>query len=200
MKKERLILNFNIAYDAVTGSIFRSILTALGIIFGVAAVIAMMAIGKGAQQEILDQLKMVGVNNIEIKALADDEREDLQSANSGSSTGKGSRYTPGLNLKDAIHIQEYLPYVSHVCPEASVKKNAVFEDVQKQVNIIGTQATFFDIFHFSIYDGNGFSESQETSGSPVCIIGKNVESLLFKGKKPPEITSNAEMSGCKLLA
>ena len=57
-----------VAIEAVFANRSRSILTALGIIFGVAAVIAMMAIGKGAQKEILDQMKLVGVNNIIIKA------------------------------------------------------------------------------------------------------------------------------------
>ena len=63
---ERYIYIFNIAMEAVFINKFRSMLTALGIIFGVAAVIAMMAIGRGAQKEILDQMKLVGVNNIVI--------------------------------------------------------------------------------------------------------------------------------------
>ena len=58
--------SFYIAFDAVLANKVRSILTALGIIFGVAAVIAMLAIGNGAQQEILEQIKLVGVNNIVI--------------------------------------------------------------------------------------------------------------------------------------
>jgi putative ABC transport system permease protein len=61
---ERYLQIINIALEAVFANRFRSILTALGIIFGVAAVIAMMAIGNGAQKEILDQIKLVGVNNI----------------------------------------------------------------------------------------------------------------------------------------
>ena len=61
---ERYKYILNIAIEAVFVNKFRSILTALGIIFGVAAVIAMMAIGNGAQKEILDQMKLVGVNNI----------------------------------------------------------------------------------------------------------------------------------------
>ena len=64
----------NIAFEAVLANKFRSMLTALGIIFGVAAVIAMMAIGNGAQQEILDQIKLVGVNNIIISPKIDKKR------------------------------------------------------------------------------------------------------------------------------
>ena len=66
---ERYVHSLNIAVEAVIANRFRSMLTALGIIFGVAAVIAMMAIGNGARKEILDQMKMVGVNNIVITPL-----------------------------------------------------------------------------------------------------------------------------------
>ena len=58
---KRYLYNLNSAVEAVFNNKFRSVLTALGIIFGVAAVIAMMAIGNGARQEILEQIKMVGL-------------------------------------------------------------------------------------------------------------------------------------------
>ncbi|MBM3437290.1 MAG: hypothetical protein FJY07_13880, partial [Bacteroidetes bacterium] len=66
---KRYLYILNIALEAVFANRFRSVLTALGIIFGVAAVIAMMAIGKGAQQEIMEQIKLVGVNNIVISPV-----------------------------------------------------------------------------------------------------------------------------------
>ena len=66
MNFQRYLHTFSIALEAVFAHRFRSFLTALGIIFGVAAVIAMMAIGNGARQEILEQIKLVGVNNIVI--------------------------------------------------------------------------------------------------------------------------------------
>ncbi|MFT7196358.1 MAG: putative ABC transport system permease protein, partial [Marinoscillum sp.] len=59
---QKILMNLYIATEAVLANRLRSILTALGIIFGVAAVIAMLAIGNGAQQEILEQIKLVGVN------------------------------------------------------------------------------------------------------------------------------------------
>ena len=67
----RVLANLYIAIDAVIANRVRSLLTALGIIFGVAAVIAMLAIGNGAQQEILNQIKLVGVNNIVIKPIVE---------------------------------------------------------------------------------------------------------------------------------
>ena len=74
----RILANFYIAISAVFSNKIRSLLTALGIIFGVAAVIAMLAIGNGAQQEILDQIKLVGVNNIVIKPIIEQKEENLE--------------------------------------------------------------------------------------------------------------------------
>ena len=70
------MLNLNIAVNAVMENTLRSILTALGIIFGVAAVIAMLAIGNGAKKEVLDQMKLVGVNNIIVTPILEDDNSD----------------------------------------------------------------------------------------------------------------------------
>ncbi len=75
---KRYVHDINIAIESILANKLKSILTALGIIFGVAAVISMLAIGKGAQQEILDQIKMVGVNNILINPIFE-EPDDQQS-------------------------------------------------------------------------------------------------------------------------
>jgi putative ABC transport system permease protein len=175
MNRERLALNFNIAFEAVLGNLVRSVLTALGIIFGVAAVIAMLAIGRGAQKEILDQLKLVGVNNIEIKASL--------TLTDGSDTSKTrKRYTPGLCLQDVEAIKKIVPNAQNVCPEGKLVPMAIYNGVRHQVNLIGTEPSFFEIFHFKIKKGNGFAEEQLTKGLPVCIIGKNVESKLFRGE------------------
>ncbi|MGB0430531.1 MAG: ABC transporter permease [Bacteroidia bacterium] len=176
MNRERLILNFNIAFDAVLGNLLRSVLTALGIIFGVAAVIAMLAIGKGAQKEILDQLKLVGVNNIEIKSSL------VLKDGSGDTSKVRKRYTPGLCMQDIEAIRTIVPHVANVCPEGKITADAYFKDIKHSVNLIGTQPSFFDIFHFKLNKGNSFSKEQLQKGLAVCIIGKNVESKLFRGQ------------------
>ena len=91
---ERYIYILNIALEAVFLNKFRSILTALGIIFGVAAVIAMMAIGNGAKKEILDQMKLVGVNNIIIAAESRKNQKTIkQPGESSSQSNKQTRTT-----------------------------------------------------------------------------------------------------------
>ena len=88
--RQLLIANFYIALEAIFSHKLRSSLTALGIIFGVAAVIAMMAIGAGAQKEILDQMELVGVNNIVIKPIVEQKGDNLNTE-AGQQAGKGKK-------------------------------------------------------------------------------------------------------------
>ncbi|MBY0435728.1 MAG: ABC transporter permease, partial [Cyclobacteriaceae bacterium] len=111
---ERLISNFYIAVNAVLANKIRSLLTALGIIFGVAAVIAMLAIGNGAQQELLEQIKLVGVNNIVVKPVVEQKEEKIDEA-----VGKKEKkkFSPGLTLRDVASIQSIIPGLSKFSPE-----------------------------------------------------------------------------------
>src|SRR6056297_3400166 len=103
----RILLDITIALEAILANKVKTILTALGIIFGVAAVIAMLAIGNGAQQEILNQIKLVGVNNIVIEPVVEQKEEDLQQSGSGKKEKK--KFSPGLTLADAESIQDIIP-------------------------------------------------------------------------------------------
>ena len=98
----RYLHDIVIAIEAIMANKLKSVLTALGIIFGVAAVISMLAIGAGAQKEILDQIEMVGVNNIIIEPIVD------QSSGSGEEEEEGEKETKkfsnGINLLDVAAI------------------------------------------------------------------------------------------------
>ena len=97
----RYFHDIEIAVESIVSNKLKSMLTALGIIFGVAAVIAMLAIGKGAKQEIMEQMKMVGVNNILINPVIPDK---------ASSTTEGEKqqkkFSRGLNLLDVEAIKK----------------------------------------------------------------------------------------------
>lgn len=178
MNRKRILLNASIAFEAVLNNLFRSILTALGIIFGVSAVIAMLAIGKGAQQEILDQIKLVGANNIEILPL----EKDKDSPPSEDEKIKEKRFTPGLNLKDALAIVNTVPRTALISPEIMFKNYAQRSYIREQVNITGVENWFFDAYNFGIRKGNRFHSSHLTNGDAVCIIGRSVETKFFGGE------------------
>ena len=102
----RYFHDIEIAVESIVSNKLKSMLTALGIIFGVAAVIAMLAIGKGAKMEIMEQMKMVGVNNILINPILQDK---TSSNEQGEKQQK--KFSRGLNLLDVEAIKETLPSV-----------------------------------------------------------------------------------------
>jgi putative ABC transport system permease protein len=110
----RILANLSIAIGAVISNKVRSLLTALGIIFGVAAVIAMLAIGNGAQREILDQIKLVGVNNIVIKPIIEQKEEKIDEQ-VGQKDKK--KFSPGLTMRDVNNIKQTIPGIASISPE-----------------------------------------------------------------------------------
>lgn len=183
---ERYKYIFNIALEAVFLNKFRSILTALGIIFGVAAVITMMAIGNGAKQEILDQMKLVGVNNILISPKSEKTKGSSQQSGeqSSESSGQGDdkskgKFSPGLSLRDAEAIRNMIPTVSKVSPEVIFETDIVKDGVKASAKFTGVTPDFFDVFGLELQEGQMFNEDQQIDGKAVCIIGPVIKSKFF---------------------
>ncbi len=170
-----------VAIEAVFANRARSILTALGIIFGVAAVIAMMAIGKGAQQEILNQIKLVGVNNIIVKA-----KVEKKSASEDEQAGKSQskQFSPGLTLMDANGIRTIIPTIKKVSPEVTYETTIINSGKKLQARLNGVTPDYFTIFNLNLSDGLMFNNEQLEAGSPVCIIGPGVKAKLFTTENP----------------
>lgn len=183
MNLERLSGNFYVALDAVTANKLRSVLTALGIIFGVGAVIAMLAIGNGAQQEILDQIKLVGVNNIVIQPVIEQEEEMLNQENGGEDQEK-KKFTPGLSLKDAQAIAKVVPTIEKISPEIILDTYLIKRGIRRSTKLVGVEPTYFGLTNFQLAEGTMFTNDQLEKGSPVCIIGKDIKTRFFPTEDP----------------
>jgi putative ABC transport system permease protein len=181
---ERYLEILQVALEAVFANRSRSILTALGIIFGVAAVIAMMAIGNGAQKEILDQIKMVGVNNIIIQARHDNINTSSEESEESSGQQQRKQYSPGLTLLDAEGIKKHIPTVKRVSPEVSYETSIIKDGIRQQAKLNGVLPDFFEVFNLSLTSGSIFTEDQLESGSPVCIIGPAIKTRFFALEDP----------------
>lgn len=181
MDKQRLFANLMIAIEAVVANRMRSILTALGIIFGVAAVIAMLAIGNGAQQEILEQIKLVGVNNIIVKPIIEQTEEDL-SEQSGVKEQK--KFSPGLTLADKESILETVPGVTSISPEILLETYIIKNGVRRSAKLVGVEPSYFEIFNFQLAEGKMFNDVQLEKGEAVCIIGKSIKARFFPSENP----------------
>jgi putative ABC transport system permease protein len=183
---ERYKYIFNIALEAVFLNKFRSILTAMGIIFGVAAVITMMAIGNGAKKAILDQMKLVGVNNIMITPKSEkqknnsakSEEQTTQSSEQNSDKNKG-KFSPGLSLKDAEAIKSIIPTVLRVSPEVIYETDIIKDGIKTTAKCIGVVPDFFDVFSLELQEGQMFNGEQLKDGKAVCIIGPVLKSKFF---------------------
>ncbi|WP_430934236.1 ABC transporter permease [Saccharicrinis sp. 156] len=179
----RYIHNVIIAIEAIFANTVKSLLTALGIMFGVAAVISMLAIGKGAQNEVLEQIKLVGVNNIIVTPVqkAVDSEGD-QSEDDNEHTGR--RKSRGLTLQDAHSILETIPSVAKVSPVISMNYYAVKSGKSYPIVLEGVSADYFSLLNISIKNGKSFSAEQDKRGLPVCIIGDNVRNKFFNQDNP----------------
>lgn len=180
--KEKILANLNIAFEAVVANRTRSFLTALGIIFGVAAVIAMLAIGNGAQQEILNQIKLVGVNNIVIEPVVEQKEENLQQETGGKKEKR--KFSPGLSLADAQSISEIIPDIEAVSPEIILETYVIRNGIRRSAKLVGVNPSYFNLSAFELSEGEMFIEEQMTIGSRVCIIGKSVKARFFPNTNP----------------
>ena len=131
MIKNRYFHDIVIALESILSNKLKSVLTGLGIIFGVAAVISMLAIGNGARQEILEQMKMVGVNNIVITPIVTPVGEESDEENGGGENKQKSKFSPGLSLADAEAIRQMRRTESHAFCSRHVPVAATPPDARK---------------------------------------------------------------------
>lgn len=179
---QRVLANLYIAIGAVLTNKIRSLLTALGIIFGVAAVIAMLAIGNGAQQEILAQIKLVGVNNIVIKPIIEQEEEKI-AENTGAKKEK-KKFSPGLTIRDVNSIRETIPGITKMSPEIILNTYVIRSGIRRSAKLVGIDPSYFDIFSFELQEGQRFNDEQLKIGAPVCVIGNSIKTKFFPTEDP----------------
>jgi putative ABC transport system permease protein len=177
----RILANLSIAIGAVISNKVRSLLTALGIIFGVAAVIAMLAIGNGAQREILDQIKLVGVNNIVIKPIVEQKEEKIE-----EQTGQKDKkkFSPGLTMRDVNNIKQTIPGIASISPEIILDTYVIRSGLRRSAKLVGVEPVYFTIYNFEMLDGKPFTQEQERLGSPVCVIGSSIKAKFFPTENP----------------
>ncbi len=169
-----------IAFESILANKLKSVLTALGIIFGVAAVISMLAIGNGAQQEILEQIKMVGVNNIVINPIVQDESSNEENGNEEQQ----SKFSRGLTLLDAESINEIVPSVKMISPEIVLNSYVLQKGKRSPAKLMGISNDYFELYNLELASGTFFNNYHEENGIQVCVIGANIKSKFFSGENP----------------
>jgi putative ABC transport system permease protein len=164
-----------IALKALQRNKLRAFLTMLGIIIGVAAVIAMVAIGEGSKQSIQSQLSSMGSNMITI----------LPSSNvSGGVRIEGASFQ-SLTIEDVRAIEKNAEYVSEVSPVASTKGQAIYGALNWPTSLQGVGPAYFDIRKLVVKDGVSFSDADVATSAKVCVLGQTVINNLFPSGESP---------------
>lgn len=177
----RYLHDIQIAIESIMANQMRSILTALGIIFGVGAVITMLAIGRGAQKEILEQIKMVGVNNIMISPVF--ELSEGDGSNEGGEK-QARKFSPGLTLKDLDAVREVVPTVHMLSAEIELNSYVVQGGKRASAKLLGVSNEYFEIFNLPLHEGSFFNSYQAENGIPICVIGANIKNKFFSKENP----------------
>ncbi|MBI2849657.1 MAG: ABC transporter permease [Chloroflexi bacterium] len=152
----------------------RSFLTILGIVIGVAAVITLMSIGRGAQQQILSNISSLGSNLITIRPGATNFGGVRGAVGSGST----------LTLEDAAAISEQIQYVDTVAPTYSTSFQVVVGAQNTRTQVTGVTTGYQDTNNLKVADGAFISDYDYQRGAKVAVIGSNVKDTLFADTDP----------------
>ncbi|HKG92007.1 MAG TPA: ABC transporter permease [Gemmatimonadaceae bacterium] len=164
------------AAEAVGHNKLRAGLTSLGILFGVASVIAMLAIGKGAEQEILEQMRLLGSNNVIVTPL-DEQKEEKVEKDDGKKEPK--RYSPGLTFRDAQSIASTIPNVAATSSEIVLNSLITREGRRRSGKLVGVDTSYFGLLNLKLASGKPFTAGQVATSAPVAIIGNGVKTRFF---------------------
>jgi len=162
---------FNISVQGLKEHKTRSFLTMLGIIFGVAAVISMLAIGEGARRKTLSQIQSLGLKNIIIQNKAETENSDKSSAFQ-------------LSLADRDAITSILPTVVRSAPVVEEKYEVSSANRFMEVTVTGTEPAYFQLLNLHLSRGAFFTERDNRFYQRVCVIGAEVAATLFPTENP----------------
>ncbi|HTI62387.1 MAG TPA: ABC transporter permease [Gemmatimonadaceae bacterium] len=168
------------AAEAVAHNKLRASLTSLGILFGVASVIAMLAIGSGAEQEILEQMRLLGANNVVVTPIVQQTEGKVDKDEKKQS----KRFSPGLTYLDAQAIKDEIPDVAATSSEVVVNSVITREGHHRSGKIVGVDSGYFGVMNLKVAEGSAFSAPQFLRASSVAVIGQGVKSRFFTTQDP----------------
>ncbi len=154
---------------------FRSLLSALGVVFGVAAVVSMVSVGEGARLEAVEQIKLLGTNNIRIKklVLTGERREEAE-----------RQFSKGLTYDDARLLRENVPTLHAVAPLKFIDADIRFEGRQAVAQVVGTVPEYEAVTNFRVGTGRFVMQFDLTDTKNICILGSDVKQELFRHRDP----------------
>ena len=178
---EQTLFALRTALEAVSHNRLRAGLTSLGILFGVASVIAMLAIGKGAEQEILEQMRLLGTNNVVITPYVEQEEGEVDR---GTERKQPKKYSPGLSAQDVEAIRSVVPGLDAVSGEVVVNTVLTRGGIRRSGRVVGVDTAYFRLLNLQLAAGSLFSPAHTTGERPVAVIGHGVRARFFTTENP----------------
>jgi len=163
MHQSRAVRNIRLGIKSLMLHKLRSFLTILGVVFGVGSVIAMLAVGEGASQEALDQIRKLGSNNIILRAVKPPEEE-----RSATQDARMSMY--GLTYEDERRIRETMPTVNCVVPVKQVRKEGRLGERSLELRLMGTTPDWFRLVSRHMLAGRTMRPRDIEEKAAVCVL------------------------------
>jgi putative ABC transport system permease protein len=155
----------HVALQSIQANLFRAILTMLGIIIGVGAVITMLAAGAGAQRQIDEQIAALGSN--------------ILSINASRFFARGiARNQLTLEIEDVAALKNDARYLDLVVPELTDRRQIKYENVNTNARLTGTNAEFFELYRYPVALGRTFTEAEDLARQRVVVLGSEIPQQL----------------------
>lgn len=147
----------------------RSLLTMLGVVFGVASVISMLAIGEGSKREALEQIERLGTNNIIIKS-----RKPVSEDSTGASDAGRQIQSYGIRYEDAERVKDTIPHVSRIVPIRAISETMSARGQRIDVDVVGTKPELFELIHREVIAGRVLTAEDDLLLRPVIVLTEQV--------------------------
>ncbi len=176
MSTEDLVPNLRMGLENLRAHTLRSVLTMLGMIFGVAAVVAMLSIGAGAQQQVMAFIEDLGVRNLIVQAREATDEQILQ---------KVRQISPGLTFQDLRAIGANVAGVeASSARKRFVPSRLVPKPTSDMPVIYGVEPAYQGISGLAVVEGRWLTDDDEARAAPVCVVGEGVRGTVFGGESP----------------
>ena len=168
---------FRLGLDSLWVHKLRTLLTSLGIIFGVAAVICMLSISEGASADEMRMIQALGTQNIILNSVKPQQ-------NTAVATGNTNLIEYGITREDVAIIKATVPHIEHVVPLRTVSYRARHGEQLAALETVGSTPAFFEVVNINVAQGRTLTDTDLSEKLNVCVIGDEVRQELFSLKDP----------------
>ncbi len=163
MQRSKIVRNVLLGIENLLLHKLRTVLTMLGVVFGVGSVVAMLSVGEGASKEAMDQIKKIGSNNIIISSI--------KSAEDASSTAMHSHLSIyGLTYNDQLRIEETFTEIKQAVPVKLVRKQSRLGERPLELRVVGTLPAWFQLLKRDIIAGRVLTKADMDNSAGVVVL------------------------------